>query len=228
MVVVQLDHSFLDSLVFLSMYCVDRKMGVATLCPTKGVHSFVTDWCVKRLDDMQMGDIRLRTDQDSSVRALAQKIKEGRRYNQTLCEESALASHQSLGGAERFHRLIQEQCRVMRTTLEENLHLKIAATEGFGSWLVRHASWTLFRFHAPRDTGRTAFTAVRGHPYTGEVVVFGEAVMARRAQDATAGRRTSRWSNRWTSAVWLGKTQRSDEHIVFNGVNIEQCRVVRR
>ena len=58
MVVVQLDHSFLDSLVFLSMYCVDRKMGVATLCPTKGVHSFVKAWWVKR-HDMGLGDIRL-------------------------------------------------------------------------------------------------------------------------------------------------------------------------
>ena len=63
-----------------------------------------------------------------------------------LLEVAPVQSHQSMGHVERAHRLLQEQLRVNRFELEEHLKEKLELTIPLGSWLVRHASWQLFRF----------------------------------------------------------------------------------
>ena len=123
-----------------------------------------------------------------------------------------MASHQSLGGVERFHRLVQEMVRTHKKQLEESVGHEIKPTIGIGSWLVRHCCWLIFRFHVPRELGKSGYSSAMGHNYDGRVVCFGEAVMARKPQDVVQQRRTNKWENRWLRWLWIGKSDASDKH----------------
>ena len=41
--------------------------------------------------------------------------------------------------------------------------------------------------------------------------------MACKPQDVVQQRRTNKWHNRWLRGVWLGKSENSDEHLVYDG-----------
>jgi hypothetical protein len=223
-----MDHSNLSpKLVILTIYNVERKIGFATLVPAKGMHAFVVAWVVRRLEEMEACDIRLRTDPDPSVHAIAEKVKDARKQR-TVVETTAIASHQALGGAERFHRTIQEQTRVLKSELELHLKKPLEPSEGFAAWLVRHASWLIFRYHHPRELGHSGFASVNGRSYRGTLVMFGEMVMARVPQDAVDARKTPKWQSRWVRGLWLGKTELSDEHLIFDGMKITRHRSIRR
>ena len=72
-----------------------------------------------------------------------------------MLEEAPIASHQSLGGVERFHRWVQEMLRTHKHQLEMALGIPLEANVGLASFLVRHCSWLIFRFHVPRGLGVT-------------------------------------------------------------------------
>ena len=74
--------------------------------PTTGLHAFVVAWVVRRLEEMDAQDVRLRTDPDPSVHAIAEKVREQRKQR-TVVETTAIASHQASGGAEIFHTTVQ-------------------------------------------------------------------------------------------------------------------------
>ena len=80
-----------DNVVFLTLYCVDKKAGFATVCPTKGVHQFVANWILQRLKYLDVGDIRLRTDQDASVQAWAEQVRVGC-SQRSVCEAAPMCS----------------------------------------------------------------------------------------------------------------------------------------
>ena len=40
-------------------------------------------------------------------------------------------------------------------------------------------------------------------------------VLARRPEDVVQGRKTSKWVSRWRLGIWLGKTEVSDERLLF-------------
>ena len=104
------------------------------------------------------------TDQDVSIWRLAQRAQQGR-AQPTLLEEAAIQSHQALGGVERYHCLLQEQLRVIKSGLERTLGVALAAGPPLASWLIRRASWLLARFHKPRRLGITPYRHRCGHDH---------------------------------------------------------------
>ena len=52
--------------------------------------------------------------------------------------------------------------------------------------------------------------------------------MARVPQDAVDARKTPKWQSRWVRGLWLGKTELSDEHLIFDGAKITRHRSIRR
>ena len=55
-----------------------------------------------------------------------------------------------------------------------------------------------------------------------------EMVLARRPEDVVQGRKTSKWESRWRLGIWLGKTEVSDEHLLFADGEVSHHLVVRR
>ena len=67
-------------------------------------------------------------------------------------------------------------------------------------WLVRHCGWILCRY-AVRTDDRTGYSRLKGREYTAGIAIFGEVADLTKLDD------------RWRTAIWLGKSDRSNEHI---------------
>ena len=114
-----------------------------------------------------------------------------------ILEPSPTHSHQSMGGVERFHRSLQEECRVLKTMIEQKLGVEYPRTVPAVAWLVRHAAWLWLRFHVPCYLGSSGFARLRGRSHEGGPVTFGETVMLRRSGEVGVGGQKFKWQNRW-------------------------------
>ena len=76
-----------------------------------------------------------------------------------------------------------EQIRANKLEIESHVNMKLKLTIPLGSWLVRHASWQIFRFMTHSEKRSTGFERVHGRAYEGAVVPFGEVVLARQLDD---------------------------------------------
>ena len=65
-----------------------------------------------------------------------------------------------------------------------------------------------------RSDGRTGYERLKGRPYGGKIAAFGECLWYR-TPDAM---RLSSLDERWTTAIWLGKSWKTDEHIIAVGI----------
>ena len=74
-------------------------------------------------------------------------------------------------------------------------------------WLVRHIGWCLTRFQL-KGHGKTAFHVIRGKPYDGHVEKFGTVCMFKIADKAE-----HKLEDRWLEAIYVGKLEKTDEHL---------------
>jgi hypothetical protein len=190
--VVQQDHTNIEDMIALALYSPDRKRGAVTLCPSKHIGPYVECWALAHLSRLGFGDIRLRTDPDVSMKSLASKIKEGMKGSRVMLEETAVQPHASLGGVERYHLEVQEEMRALKGYLERQFNLKLPSQKCLVAWLLRHASWILYRYHVPRSLGMTAYRQQHGDDYRRFVLCFSETAMAGRPEDTAQLSRSSK------------------------------------
>ena len=97
--------------------------------------------------------------------------------------------------------------------------------------LVRHARWSLERYHV-KSNKKTAFEDCFGKPYQGEVMKFAGAALFRLAV-SPSGRvrsevRQGQADERFVRGMWLGKTVDSDEHLFETDGGAYTTRTVKR
>ena len=90
-------------------------------------------------------------------------------------------------------------------------------------WLVRHCGWILSR-GAVRADGRTGYSRLKGREYTSGIAIFGEAIWYKLPKTANL----TKLDDRWRTAIWLGKSDRSDEQIIGLENGVVLTRSVRR
>ena len=203
------------------------KCVASTVVEKKGAVKFAVQWILKKLEQLALTELKIRTDSEHSITALAQQVRR-QREQKTLVEQAPEADHQAIGGVERFHRVMQDQLRALRMQADIDLNTTLKAEMATTKWLVRHASWVIFRYFVNRACRSTAYFRVYGKNYSGTMVHLFETVLARRAEDVQQGRRTSKWDSRWRVGVWLGKTEMSDEHLVYADGEVSHHRTIRR
>ncbi len=106
----------------------------------KGPDRYAVAWVLKRLQKLGLREIRLRTDPEASIVALAKAVVSTSPFAVKL-ETTPVQSHQSIGHVQRAHRILQEQIRASKLEIESHVNMKLKLTVPLGSWLVRHASW---------------------------------------------------------------------------------------
>ncbi len=74
-------------------------------------------WIVKRLSAMGITQCRLRTDPEETIVAVAKQVQQNLRAK-VILEKTPVASHESIGGVERFHRMSQDQVRTLKIETE--------------------------------------------------------------------------------------------------------------
>ena len=95
--------------------------------------------------------------------------------------------------------------------LEDRLNAKIPADHPILTWLVQHAADVVTKLEV-KESGRTAYEAMRGRPYRGMLTDFGRHVLFYRpASYSTHG---GQMEERWSEGTWLGKSWRQDAHLI--------------
>ena len=180
----------------------------------KSIVDNVADWGVK--------DVVLRTDGEPAITALAVAVRHARQFP-TLLEQKPRYSPQSMGAIENSNKEIKGLIRTMVIYLLEHAKVAVTTESTLLDWLVRHAGW-LINHYAVRSDGKTAYERLKGRPYGGKIAMFGECVWYRPPEQATANELTERWR----TALWLGKTNRSDEHLLYFKGEVKPARSIRR
>ena len=117
----------MEDLKVLSLYAVDHHGGAATAIERKGPYPWIIAWICRRLSAMGVEACRLRTDPEEAIVAVAKHVQKQWKTRMIL-EKTPVASHQSIGGVERFHRMIQDQTRTIKLECEEALKLEIPSS----------------------------------------------------------------------------------------------------
>ena len=91
-------------------------------------------------------------------------------------------------------------------------------------WLVRHAGWLISRFQ-PKAERRSAYFRVHGVEYTRPLVEFGEYVLFRDSSPASLANKAR---SLWSSGVWLGRSDATDENIIGTATGVKLIRTIRR
>ena len=93
-------------------------------------------------------------------------------------------------------------------------------------WMLRHSVWTVVRYQSDQRTKQTQYERTRGCRYESALVPFGEVVMAKIA-DADK-MRAGKLDSAWVKAVWVGRVDRSNEHLLLTTKGCIRSRVVKR
>ncbi|CAK0858488.1 unnamed protein product [Prorocentrum cordatum] len=216
---VQIDYYFLGQLSILNMVHMNSQAIHGIMGP-KGTDAYMVKTAVATIENWGLDRIVLKHDQEASITALAREIK-AQRKAPTMVETAQRANHQGVGGVERANEELGKQIRALLFSVGDNYKRELPAEHGLLPWLIRHAGWQLNRFTV-HGNGKTTYEVLKGRPYRGELVNFAECVWAR---DPTP---TSKLQPRWHAAVWLGKTEVSDEHLVAGPTRTTRVRTVRR
>ena len=156
-----------------------------------------------------------RIDGEPAIRALGVAIQHAR-SEETVIECRPKYSSPSMGPVENL-------VRCFRICLREKAKMEITTESPLLPWLVRHCGWILSRY-AVRADGRTVYSRLKGREYTSGIAKFGEAIWCKLPKTADL----TKLDDSWRTANWLGKSDRSDEHIIGLENGAVLARSVRR
>ena len=149
-----------------------------------------------------------RIDGEPAIRALGVAIQHAR-SEQTVVECPPKHSSPSMGPGENMNKELCGLVRCFRIYLREKAKMEITTESPLLPWLVRHCGWILSRYTV-RSDGRTGYSRLKGREYTAGISIFGEAIWYKLPKTADL----TKLDDRWRTATWLGKSDRSDEHII--------------
>ena len=204
---------------------VDSELGyhVAVRCDKGPVDYVVKAFC-EFLKEIGRARVVLRTDGEPAVKALAEAVAAERAELETLLETTSVKSSQSIGVVEAGNYQLAAQIRVLKADAEAALGITLDVDHPMVAWLIRHSAWLLNRFAIGKD-GYTAFERSRGRSFKGEMAKLFEMVLYR-PHDVGL----HKFEDRVEVGMWLGKTTKSDDHLIFlkQGQAVVRARTLKR
>ena len=166
--------------------------------------------------------VSFRIDGERAIRALGVAIQHATSKD-TIIECRPKYSSPSMGPVENMNKELCELMRCFRIYLRDKVKIEITTESPLWPWLVRHFGWILSRY-AVRADGRTRYPRLKGREYTAGIAIFGEAIWYKLPKTADL----TKLDDRWRTAIWLGKSDRSDEDIIGVDTGAVLARSVRR
>ena len=143
----------------------------------------------------------------------------------TTLAQTSVGGHQEIGAVERANGTVQAQFRAYYLDVQDRMKVRISPGTQFFPWMLRHSVWTVVRYQSDQRTKQTPYERTRGCRYESALVPFGELVIAKNA-DADK-MRAGNLDSAWVKEVWVGRVDRSNEHLLTTKGCI-RSRVVRR
>ena len=153
----------------------------------KGEHPYMLMAASAVIDSWGVAECRLKSDQEPAIQKLVEELASQRKQagHNTIAMAAPRRSHQSMGLVENANDQVAKQTRKLKLELETRLGQRLPPFHQIMPWLVRHGAWQIVRYAVRQATGKTAYEVLRGHPYRGEVALFGEEVWARAPGERT-------------------------------------------
>ena len=176
------------------------------------------------LNCLGLSDIILQLDPEPSLINWAENAK-SKRQERTVIRSSPRRSHQSNGAAENNQEELQGQMRTMFAALQDRTQHRPTTDSALMKWMVQRAAWLIPRFKG-NDVQSPFDRAMGGR---GKLLDFGESVLAHLPEVGKGSRNPApKLADRWRSAVWLDKSDLTDEHLVRTDEGVAYARRVRR
>eukprot|EP00971_Amphidinium_carterae_P005711 113196-Amphidinium_carterae.1 len=136
----------------------------------------VVDFCAQLGHDA----IELRCDGEPATIALQTKVQDLRLKKglRTVLSTGKTRDSASMGLAETSIRWWRAKLRTFKCDLEAKYGVTISPSSPLWAWMCRHAAWVTSRYKLQQD-GVTSYHSAYGSPYRGEVVPYGETVLAK-------------------------------------------------
>ena len=166
----------------------------------------------------------LKSDQESSVKAVIDKVTKARGDAPTLPEHSPVRSSGSNGVIERGIKEVQGQLRAMKSALDTRLTSDIRGTSNILPWMVEYASVLINRYLVGKD-GKTAHERLRGKASRMLGFEFGEVVHFRRIP---VQGRLGKLDSLWQKGLFIGYKTQSGEYMVANDEAAYKSRTLKR
>ena len=166
----------------------------------------------------------IKSDQESSVRAVADAVARARGDVPTLLEHSPVRASGSNGVVERGIKEIEGQVRAMKSALDEPAGCDVRSTSNVLPWMVEYAAVLLNRYMVGHD-GKTAHERSRGKASRMLGFEFGEQVHFRRVP---VHGRLGKLDSLWQTGIYLGFRTQSAEYMIANSEGAFKTRTVKR
>ena len=144
--------------------------------------------------------IIIKTDQESPIRAVVDKVILAREKAATFQEHSPVRSSGSTGVIERAVKEVEMRVRCMKSALDERVGMDVSATSAVLPWMVEYASVLMNRYLVGHD-GKTAYERARGKSSKMLGYEFGEIVHFRRAP---LPGKLGKLDTLWSTGVYVG------------------------
>lgn len=182
------------------------------------------------LKQLCLDTVILQTDGEVAILELAENVAK-ERHKPTRLRVTPTRSSQSNGAVESAVGRLAAQVRTLRAQVEEAYDTTLNPNMCVWPWLVRHAAWVLGRFSI-RASGRTAYEEAYDSEWRGDLCPFAETIMYRESSSYTGAlvqhRRRKKADPAWARGLWLGRAEKTNEHIVGTPTGIYLTRNVRR
>ena len=169
--------------------------------------------------------VEIKTDGEPGIVEVARRVR-ARRDKTTTLTQTSVGGHQEIGAVERANGTVQAQLRAYFLDVQNRMQVRIIPGTLLFPWMLRHSVWTVVRYQSDQRTKQTPYERTRGCRYESALVPFGEVVMAKIA-DADK-MRAGKLDSAWVKAVWVGRVDRSNEHLLLTTKGCIRSRVVRR
>ena len=169
--------------------------------------------------------VEIKTDGEPSIVEVARRVR-ARRDKTTTLTQTSVGGHQEIGAVERANGTVQAQLRAYFLDVQNRMQVRIIPGMLLFPWMLRHSVWTVVRYQSDQRTKQTPYERTRGCRYESAFLPFGEVVMAKIA-DADK-MRAGKLDSAWVKAVWVGRVDRSSEHLLLTTKGCIRSRVVRR
>ena len=222
----QVDYMFMGRRGEKELICALHAIDTESLARTvirahKGPIDSVIQGILEFLGEIGRKRIVIRSDNEPAVKALVQAVALHRK-DETVIEEIPVKSSQSIGCNEHDHFLVGGMARALRIDMEKRFGDNFPVLHAVYSWILRYSGWLLNRYCVGRD-GYTAFQRYKGRIYNGEVCDLFECVLFKVPSPEEA-----KLDDRFRLGVWIGKTSRGDDHLIFDGDEVPKFRTVKR
>jgi hypothetical protein len=205
------------------------KMAMAAAVPSKSTGTYIARRVAAFIEEVGCGqlDITVKSDQEPAIVAIVEevgRVRSATSQGRYVIEYSPVGSSASNGIVERCIQSVEQQVRVLKSSLEDRWKVHIPARHSVVAWLVEYSAFLLNRFEVGRD-GKTAYERCKGKQARTAGLEFGEAVLWKRKR---VGGALGKMTCLWKEGVFVGVRGQSGEIAVSTKDGIFKTRTVQR